>query len=63
MINIGEGNLYNIETQTKGDKDASKSGLQSWKNEVRKQTLEKLRSKNILNIDEIMKKIFGDTLD
>jgi len=63
MINIGEGNLYNIETQTKGDKDASKSGLQSWKNEVRKQALEKLRSKNILNIDEIMKKIFWDTLD
>jgi len=63
MINIGEGNLYNIETQTKGNKDASKSGLQSWKNEVRKQALEKLRNKNIINIDEIMKKIFGDTLD
>jgi hypothetical protein len=63
MINIGEGNLYNIETQTKGDKDASKSGLQGWKNEVRKQALEKLRSQNLPNIDEIMQKIFGDTLD
>jgi hypothetical protein len=63
MINIGEGNLYNIETQTKGDINASKTGLQNWKNEVRKQTLEKLRSQNLPNIDEIMQKIFGDTLD
>lgn len=63
MINIREGNLYNIETQTKGDINASKTGLQSWKNEVRKQALEKLISQNLPNIDEIMQKIFGDTLD
>jgi hypothetical protein len=63
MINIGEGNLYNIETQSNGDINASKAGLQSWKNEVRKQALEKLKNKNLPNIDEIMKKIFGDTLD
>jgi hypothetical protein len=63
MINISEGNLYNMETRTKGDINASKTGLQSWKNEVRKQALEKLRNKNLPNIDEIMQKIFGDTLD
>jgi hypothetical protein len=63
MINISEGNLYNMETQIKGDINASKTGLQSWKNEVRKQALEKLRNKNLPNIDEIMQKIFGDTLD
>jgi hypothetical protein len=63
MINISEGNLYNMETQIKGDINASKTGLQGWKNEVRKQALEKLRNQNLPNIDEIMQKIFGDTLD
>lgn len=63
MINIREGNLYNIETQIKGEVDPSKSGLQSWKNEVRKQVLEKLRSQNLPNIDQIMQSIFGNTLD
>ena len=63
MINIREGNLYNMETRTKGDINASKTGLQSWKNEVRKQALEKLKSQNLPNIDEIMQSIFGNTLD
>lgn len=63
MINISEGNLYNMETKINGNPNSSKMGLQSWKNEVRKQALEKLKSQNLPNIDQIMQSIFGNTLD
>ena len=61
--NVNEGNVYNIETQIKGQKNPSQTGLEGWKNEVRKQLLEKLKGQNIQNIDQIIKSVFGDVLE
>lgn len=60
---VNEGNVYNMETQIKGQANPSQTGLQSWKDEVRKQLFEKLKGQNIQNIDQIIKSVFGNMLD
>lgn len=63
MNKINEGNLYNIEDNITGKPDASFSGLSKWQLEVRKQVIEQLRRQNIPNMEEIIRKTFGTTLD
>jgi hypothetical protein len=63
MRKINEGNLYNIEDNITGNPNASSSGLTRWQDEVRRQAIEHLRRQNIPNIEEIIKKTFGTTLD
>lgn len=63
MKQIKEGNLYNVEDEIKGKKNASTTGLEEWKREVRKQIMEKLKRQKIGNVEEIIKKTFGNMLD
>ena len=64
MKQIKEGNLYNVE-QTVSKKDGSnvsKTGLDEWNKEVRKQLMQKLKSYSPEQIDLIIKTTFGDTI-
>ena len=63
MKQIYEGNLYNIEDSIKGKSNASADGISKWQLEVRKRIIEQLRRQNIPNIDSIIRKTFGETLD
>ena len=58
------GNLYNVEqkynpTAPVGIEDASQAGLAKWKQEVRKQIMEKLSGYSPDKVDEIIKKTFS----
>lgn len=60
------GNLYNVEqkynpTKSVGTQDASQAGLAQWKQEVRKQIMEKLKSYSPEHVDDIIKKTFSDS--
>lgn len=63
MKNIREGNLYNIEMNISKVKNPSQVGLESWKQEVRKQILQSLIRQKTPNIENIIKSIFGETLE
>jgi hypothetical protein len=59
------GNLYNVEqkvnpTDVGGTFKGSKIGLDSWKSEVRKQVMEKLKNYSPEHVDKIIKATFGD---
>jgi hypothetical protein len=60
---VNEGNVYNVETTFGASKDASKDGLASWKQEMRKQLMQYLSRSNVPNIEAVIKATFGDTLD
>jgi hypothetical protein len=60
---INEGNVYNVETTFGASQNASKSGLSSWKKEVRRQLMDYLARSKVKNIDAVIKATFGDTLD
>jgi hypothetical protein len=60
------GNLYNIEQKAgpqiyKSGEDVSKTGLDEWKNEVRKQVMEKLKGYSPEQVTRIMQTTFGDS--
>jgi hypothetical protein len=60
------GNLYNVEqkynpTKTVGIEDVSQAGLAKWKQEVRKQIMEKLKGYSPEHVDDIIKKTFSDS--
>jgi len=59
---VFEGNLYNTETQIAGNPEPTKTGLEQWKIEVLKQLYGSLKRKNIPNIDQVLKSVFGETL-
>lgn len=63
MRRLSEGNLYNIQTEISGTPEPSVSGLETWKAEVRKQLMQKLKNKNIRNLNNILSQVFGETLD
>lgn len=59
------GNLYNIQqvsvpVQSAQAINVSKVGLEQWKNEVRKQVMEKLKGYSPEHVDKIIKHTFGD---
>lgn len=62
-MNINEGNLYNVEDEISGKTDASSSGISKWQMEVRRMLIKQLRKQNIPNMEKIIKKTFGQTLD
>jgi len=60
------GNVYNVEQKSKptevaGTDEGSQAGLQAWKEEVRKQIMEKLKGYTPEKVDEIIKKTFSDS--
>jgi hypothetical protein len=60
------GNLYNVEqkynpTKIVGIEDASQAGLDKWKQEIRKQIMEKLSGYSPDKVDEIIKKTFSSS--
>lgn len=65
-LNTYMGNQYNMEQKVdpkavmQAGGDASKVGLDSWKTEMRRQLMEKLRQYSPEHIDKIMKATFGD---
>ena len=59
------GNIYNVEqksvpTEVAGTNNASKTGLEEWSREARKQVMEKLKSYAPEKVDQIIKATFGD---
>lgn len=63
MNKLSEGNLYNTEMEISHIKNPTKVGLDSWKKEVKKQLLKSLYNKNIKDLNPILLKVFGDTLE
>lgn len=62
MKQVSEGNVYNMETAYAGP-NRSKTGLQSWSKEVRRQLMQHLSDKSPEEVEKIIKATFGDTLD
>lgn len=60
---INEGNVYNVETTFGSSQDASKDGLASWKQEMRKQLMQYLSRSKVPNIEAVIKATIGDMLD
>lgn len=63
------GNLYNVEQKSEPQThigitgyNASKTGLDQWTAEMRKQVMEKLRGYAPETVDEIIKTTFGDIM-
>ena len=61
------GNLYNVEQHSEPQtvatgQNASKTGLDQWTNEMRKQVMEKLRGYAPEKVDAIIKATFGDIM-
>jgi hypothetical protein len=61
--NVNEGNVYNIQDEISGNKNASTDGLAAWKKETRKQVLQYLKRSQSKNVAAIIKATFGDLLD
>ena len=64
MKKISEGNLYNTEEEiTHQYPDATEDGLENWREEVKKELMQKLISGNLKNIEPIITQVFGDSLE
>ena len=63
MNNFCEGNLYNIQSEISHTNQPTKIGLEAWKKEVVKRLYQELQNQNIENLDTIIKKVFGKTLE
>ena len=60
---IKEGNLYNMEDEISHKKNPSVTGISQLQMEIRRKIVEQLRRQNVKNIEEIISKTFGETLD
>lgn len=60
---MNEGNLYNIEDEISHKSNASSYGISKLQLEIRKKIIEQLRRQKIPNIEKIIKKTFGETLE
>lgn len=60
---MNEGNLYNMEDEISHKGNASIAGISKFQMEIRKKIVEQLRRQNIPNVEKIIKKTFGETLD
>ena len=61
------GNLYNVEQHSEPQtvatgQNASKTGLDQWTTELRKQVMEKLRGYAPEKVDQIIKSTFGNVM-
>ena len=62
MKKLIEGNLYNVQQVSTLKPDSSKTGLDQWTAEMRKQVMEKLRGYAPEKVDAIIKATFGDIM-
>lgn len=62
-MQINEGNFYNVEDEIAGKTNASSSGLSRWQMEVRRMLIKQLQRQKIPNIEKIIHKTFGKTLE
>ena len=62
MKDLTEGDLYNKEQVSVGSTSNSKTGIKSWKKEVRKQLMSHLKNRSPKDIENIINSTFGDTL-
>lgn len=60
---MNEGNLYNIEDEISQKSNASLYGISKLQLEIRKKIIEQLRRQNVPNVEKIIKKTFGETLE
>jgi hypothetical protein len=60
---MNEGNLYNIEDEISHKGNPSIVGISQLQMEIRKKIIEQLRRQKITNVEKIIKKTFGKTLD
>jgi len=63
MKKICEGNLYNIEDEISHQPQPSITGLESWKEQVKKDLYQKLLQGQIKDLDPIIQQVFGKTLE
>lgn len=63
MARISEGNLYDVQDEISHDPEPTETGLETWKEEVKKQLYRSLINKNVPEIQSILKNVFGKTLD
>ena len=62
MKKLIEGNVYNVQQISTMKPDSSKTGLDQWTAEMRKQVMEKLRGYAPEKVDQIIKSTFGDVM-
>ena len=62
MKKLIEGNVYNVQQVSTLKPDSSKTGLDQWTSEMRKQVMEKLRGYAPEKVDQIIKSTFGDVI-
>ncbi len=63
MKKICEGNLYNIEQEISHTSQPTITGLDAWKEQVKKDLIEKIKQGSIKDIHPILLKVFGQTLE
>ena len=57
-----EGNVYDVQQISALKPDSSKTGLDQWTSEMRKQVMEKLRGYAPEKVDQIIKSTFGNVM-
>ena len=62
MKKLIEGNVYNVQQISSLEPDSSKTGLDQWTAEMRKQVMEKLRGYAPEKVDQIIKSTFGNVM-
>ena len=62
MKKLIEGNVYNVQQVSALKPDSSKTGLDQWTSEMRKQVMEKLRGYAPEKVDQIIKATFGNVM-
>lgn len=60
---MNEGNLYNMEDEISHKRNASIIGISKLQMEIRKKIIDQLLKQNIPNVENIIQKTFGETLD
>jgi len=63
MKKICEGNLYNTEQEISHTQEPTITGLDTWKDQVKKDLIEKIKTGSIKDIHPILLKVFGQTLE
>ena len=63
MKKVCEGNLYNIEDEILHQTQPTITGLDSWKEQIKKDLYQKLLQGQIKDLDPIIQQVFGKTLE
>ena len=57
---INEGNIYDMQDTFGANKDATKTGLNRWNAEMRRQLMEYLKRSKVLNPELVIKTTIGE---